>query len=62
MGGDVSTSEDVGDRGIVVTSVERREPMATSIGGGRDTEKRSDIPESRKRAMSKDTAVEREAK
>ena len=62
MGGDTSTSKDEGDRGIVVTSVERHEPMAASISGERDTKKRCDILESRKRAASEDTTIEREAK
>ena len=62
MGGDASTSEDEGDRGIVVTTVEHHEPTAASIGGGQDMEKRGDIPKSRKSAMSEDTVVEREAK
>ena len=34
MGGDASTFEDEGDRSVVVTSVERHEPTATSTGGG----------------------------
>ena len=62
MGGDASTSEDEGDRGIVVTLVERREPTAASIGGGWDTERHDDVPESRKRATSEDTTIEQEAK
>ena len=62
MGGDATASEDKGDRGTVVTSVEHREPMAASIGGGHAMEMRSDVPESRKHAASEDVAVEREAK
>jgi len=62
MGGDMSASEDEGDRGAVMTSVEHREPTATSIDDGQDTEMRGDIPESRKHAASEDTAIEREAK
>ena len=58
MGGDMSTSEDDGDRGVVATSVERHAPMAASIGGGWDTERSGDIPTSRKHAMSSDTAIE----
>lgn len=61
MGDDASALEDEGDRGAVVTSVEHREPVAASIGGGRDTETRGDVLESRKRAVSKDTALKREA-
>ena len=34
MGGDVSTSKDKGDRGVIVTSVEHHEPTTASIGGG----------------------------
>ena len=56
--GDTSTSEDEGDRGIVVTSVERHEPATVSVNGGRDAEKHGDILESRKHATSEDTAVE----
>ena len=44
MGGDPSTSEDDGDRGIITTLVERHEPMAVSISGGRDMERRGDVP------------------
>ena len=62
MGGDASTSKDEGDKGVVVTLVEHHEPTTTSVGGGWDTEKRDDIPESRKHAMSENTTVEREAK
>jgi len=62
MEGDASTSEDELDRGIVATSVERREPMAASVGGGRDAEKHGDIPKLRKHTVREDTAVEREAK
>ena len=62
MGGDTSTSEDEGDRGIVMTSVEHHEPAATSVGDGWDVEKHGDIPESRKRATSEDTTIEQEAK
>ena len=43
-GGDASTSEDDGDRGVIVTSVERRAPTAASIGGGWDTERHDDVP------------------
>jgi len=41
-----------------VTSVERCEPAAASVGGGRDTKRRGDVPASRKRAASSDAAVE----
>ena len=58
MGGDTSTSKDEGDRGIIMTSVERHEPTATFVSGGWDMEKRGDVLESRKRATSEDTAVE----
>ena len=61
-GGDASTSKDEGDRGIVATLVERREPMAVAAGGGWDMERRSDVPASRKYAVSSDATVEREAK
>jgi len=62
MGGDMSTSEDDRERGVIVTLVERRTPTATFVGGGRDTERRGDIPVSRKCAVSSDPVVEREAK
>ena len=58
MGGDMSASEDEGGWGAIVTSVEHHEPAATSIGGGRDTKMCGDVPESRKRTMSEDTAIE----
>ena len=62
MGGDASTSNDEGDRGVITTSVERRELAAASAGGGRDAERRGDVPALRKRTVSLDAAVEREAK
>ena len=37
MGDDVSSLEDEEDRGIVVTLVQRREPVAAHIGGGHGT-------------------------
>ena len=58
MGGDVSTSEDDGDRGVIVTSVEHHEPTAASIGGRRDMEMRGNVLELRKRAVREDTAIE----
>ena len=62
MGGDASTSKDEGDRGIITTSVEHREPAAAFVGGEQDTERRGDVPVSRKLVVSSNTAVEREAK
>jgi len=44
MGGNVSTSEDEGDQGMVVTSVECREPMATSADSKQDVERHRDVP------------------
>ena len=38
MGGDMSDSEDEGDRGAVVTSVECHEPATVSVSGGHNTE------------------------
>ena len=58
MGGYASASEDEGHRGAVMTSVDHHEPTTTSVGGGWDTETCGDVPESKKRAMSEDTAVE----
>ena len=62
MGDNASALEDKGDRDATMTLVEHREPVATSIGGWHGTEMRGDIPESRKRTVSEDTALEREAK
>jgi len=62
MGGDASTSEDDEDRGVVATSVECRAPMAMSASGGRDAERRGDIPASRKCVVSSDAAAEQEVK
>ena len=62
MGGNASTSEDDGDRGIIATSVEHRAPAAASTSSGRDVERHGDVPRSRKRAVSLDVAVEREVK
>lgn len=58
----MSTSEDKGDRGVVMTSVEHREPTTVFVGGGWDMKMRCNVPESRKHAASEDTIVEREAK
>ena len=62
IGDNASASEDEGDRGAAMTLVEHHEPMATSIGGGRGTETRDDVPESRKCTMSEDATLKREAK
>ena len=48
MGGATSASEDKGDRGAVVSSVEYREPTAVSVDGGLDTETYDDVPKFRK--------------
>ena len=61
-GDDTSSSKDEGDRGAVVTLVERCEPMATPISGGHGTKTRGDVPESRKCATSEDAALKREEK
>ena len=50
MGGDMSTSEDDRDRGITVTSVECRAPVAASVGDGQNTERYGNVPASRKHA------------
>ena len=62
MGDDTSASEDKGVRGAVVSSLERHEPVATTVGGRRNVEMHGNVPESRKRATSEDTALKREAK
>ena len=62
MGGDMSTSKDEGDRGIITISVEHHAPMAMSVSSGQDTERRGDVPASRKHTASSGAAVEREAK
>jgi len=62
MGGDASASMHEGDRGAIMTLVEHHEPTTASVGGGRDTEARDNVPKSRKLAASEDIAVEREAK
>ena len=59
MGGDASTSKDDGARGIVATLVERHAPAATLVSDGWDTERRGDVPMSRKHAASSDAAVRR---
>ena len=62
MGDDVISSEVEVGREVVVTSVERREPTAVFADGGREAERRSDIPTPRKRAMSSNAVSERETK
>ena len=57
MGGDATASEDKGDRGTVVTSVEHHVPTAASVSGGRNTEMCGDVPELRKQAVSEDTTL-----
>ena len=54
MGGDASSSKDGGGRDIVATLVEHRKPTAKSASGGRDTERRDDVPMSRKHAVNLD--------
>ena len=61
-GDDVGSLEDEGDEGATMTLVERRVPIAVSVGGGRSTEMRGDAPESRKHAVGEDAAREREAR
>ena len=58
MGGDASTSKDDGDRGVIVTLVEHRAPTAASASGGRDAERRDNVPMSRKHAANSDTTAE----
>ena len=57
MCGDTSTSEDEGDRGIVVTSVECHEPTVASVSGGWDTKRHGGIPMSRKLTTSSDAVA-----
>ena len=45
-----------------MTSMEHREPTGASIGDGHDVETHGDVPESRKRAVSEEDTLEREAK
>jgi len=58
----MSSSEDEGDWGVIVTLVEHCEPAITSISGGRDAETRDAVPQSRKHATSEDASIEREVK
>ena len=58
MGGDKSASKDKGDRGAIMTSMERHEPAAAPVDSGQDAEKHGGVLESRKRAASEDTAIE----
>ena len=62
MGDDMISFEDERGREVIVTSVERREPMATSAGGEWEVDRRDDVPVRRKRAASLNAASEREAK
>ena len=62
MGGDATTFEDEGDRGIIVTLVERHEPTTASASGGRDAKRHGDVPTSRKRTACSDAAAKREVK
>ena len=57
MGGNMSASEDEGDRGTVVTLVECYEPATASVDDEHDTNMHGEDPESRKHAVSEDTAV-----
>ena len=62
MGGDASTSEDNGDRGVVVTLVECHAPAALTSSGGWDAGRHGDVPTSRKRTACSDAAAKREVK
>ena len=62
MGDDMISSEDERGEEVVVTSVEHREPTATSASGVWDAERHDDVPMLRKRATSSDTIGEWEAK
>jgi hypothetical protein len=57
MGDDTSASEDKGDRGAAMTSVEHHEPIAIFVDGGCDTETCGGVPKSRKHAVSEDTTL-----
>ena len=62
MGDDVISSEEEGGREVIVTSVERCEPMAASAHGGREVERCGDVLTPRKHAVSSDAVDEWEAK
>ena len=61
VGDDVISIEEEGGR-EVMTSTVRREPTAASASGGREAERRGDVPTPRKRATSSDDVGEREVK
>ena len=59
---DMVFSEEEESQEVVVTSVERRDPVAMSAGDEQEAERRGEVPVPRKHAASADAAGEREAK
>ena len=59
---DMIFSEEEKNREVIATSVERRDPMATSTGGEQEAERRGDVAASRKCAAGADAVDERDAK
>ena len=59
---DMVFSEEEESREVVVTSVERHDPTATSAGDEQEAARRTVVPMPRKHAVSTDTIVEWEAK
>jgi len=62
MGDDVISSDDEGGWEVVVSLVERHEPVAASAGGRWEAKRRGDVPAQRKRTVSLDAIGELEAK
>ena len=58
---DMIFSEEEESREVVVTLVERRNPMTMSAGDEQDAERCTEVPMPRKHAMSADVVGEREA-
>ena len=59
---DMVFSEEEESLELVVTSVERRDPVAMSAGDEQEAERRAEVPMPRKRATSADAVSKREAK
>jgi len=59
---DMIFSEEEESLELVVTSVERRDPVAMSAGDEQEAERRAEVPMPRKRATSADAVSKREAK
>ena len=62
VGDDMIFSEEEQSQEVIVTSAERRDPIAMSVGNEQEAKRRVDVPVPRKRAACADATGEWEAK